>query len=97
MWVWTLVTVQFRIFLSMSSSTNIFHAAHGEFEALFFIALVRAADALKTAARGNRPILVLVSGLQVTRDLVTISKNMRRKIRCIEILQYHTPLAIRPI
>ena len=78
--VWPSVTVQLKIFPSMGPSINIFHAAYGEFEALFFIALLRPADALKTAACGDRPTLVLVSGFQVTPDLVTISKNIGRQI-----------------
>ena len=80
LWVCPSVTVQLRIFLSMGSSINIFHDAYGEFEALFFTALVRSADALKTAACGDSPTLVLESSFQVTPDLVTISKNIRRQI-----------------
>ena len=80
LWVWPSVTVQFRIVLSMGSSLNIFHAAYGEFGTLFFIALVRPANALKTAACGDRPTLVFVSGFQATPDLVAISKNIRRQI-----------------
>ena len=72
--------MQLKIFLSMGSSINIFHAAYGEFEALFFTALVRPADALKTVTCGGRPTLVLVSGFQVTPDLETISKNIGRQI-----------------
>ena len=60
----------FKIFLSMDSSINIVLAAYGEFEALFFTALVRPAHALKTAACGDRPILVLVSGFQVTPEVI---------------------------
>ena len=71
--VWSSVMVQFRIFLSMGSSVNIFHAAYGEFETVFFTALVIRAAALKTPACGDRTTLVLVRGFQVTPDLVTIS------------------------
>ena len=62
LWVRPLGAVQFRIFLCMDSSANIFHAAYEKFEALFFTALVSPADALKTAACGDSPTLVLVSG-----------------------------------
>ena len=80
LWVWSSVTMQFTIFLSMGSTINIFHAAYGEFKALFFTALIRPAEALKTAACGDRPSIVLVSGFQVTSDLVKISKNIRKQI-----------------
>ena len=65
LWVW--------IFLRMGSSINIFHAACGEFEALFFTTLERPAVALKTAVCGDCPTLVLVNGFQVIPDLETSS------------------------
>ena len=79
LWVRPLVTVQFRIVLSMGSSIYIFQAAYREFETRFFAALVGPADALKTAAGSERPTFVLVRGFQVTPDLVTKSKNIRRQ------------------
>ena len=79
-WVWPSVTIQFRIFLSTGSSINIFHAAYGEFEALFLTAFSRPADALKRASSGDRSTFVLVSGFQVTPDPVTKSKKITRQI-----------------
>ena len=57
LWVRPSVTVQFKIFLCMGSSINIFQAVYEEFEALFFTALVRPAGACD-----DSPTLVLVSG-----------------------------------